>query len=69
MASFDHFAVGARGGGFGLDAELARKREAEYDHRAEDEVRVREETSSTAYVWRIMSFVVPKIPLLRLLSV
>lgn len=31
---------GARGGGFGLDAELARKRESQYDHRAEDEARV-----------------------------
>lgn len=40
MSAFDRQAVGARGAGYGLDAELARKREAGYDHRAEDEVRV-----------------------------
>lgn len=39
MSAFDRQAVGARGAGYGLDAELARKREAGYDHRAEDEVR------------------------------
>lgn len=54
MAEFDNHAVGARGGGFGLDAELARKREAKYDHRAEDEARVREAISSIAYVGRVM---------------
>lgn len=41
MAEFDRQTVGARGGGFGLDAELARQREAKYDHGAEDEARVR----------------------------
>ncbi|CAM9153856.1 unnamed protein product [Laminaria digitata] len=39
MAEFDRETVGARGGGFGLDAELARQREAKYDHGAEDEAR------------------------------
>lgn len=42
MSAFDRQAVGARGGGYGLDAELARKREAEYDCKAEDDARVSE---------------------------
>lgn len=42
MSAFDRQAVGARGGGYGLDAELAKKREAEYDYAAEDDARVRE---------------------------
>ncbi|CAN0316678.1 unnamed protein product [Ectocarpus sp. 8 AP-2014] len=32
-------AFGARGAGYGLDAELARQREAKYDHSAEDQAR------------------------------
>ena len=40
MAQFERQTVGSRGGGFGLDAELARQREAKYDHGAEDEARV-----------------------------
>eukprot|EP00904_Undaria_pinnatifida_P000722 jgi/Undpi1/10650/HiC_scaffold_29.g13100.m1 len=39
MAQFERQTVGSRGGGFGLDAELARQREAKYDHGAEDEAR------------------------------
>ena len=31
---------GSRGGGYGLDAELQRQREAKYDYQAEDEARV-----------------------------
>ena len=33
-------AFGARGAGYGLDAELARQREAKYDYEAEDAARV-----------------------------
>lgn len=48
MSAFERKAVGSRGGGFGLDAELARKREAQYDHKAEDEARVCHTLSHTA---------------------
>lgn len=59
MAEFDRETVGARGGGFGLDAELARQREAKYDHGAEDEARVRvyEKRSQT---WRSSSYGCPR---------
>lgn len=33
-------AFGSRGAGYGLDAELARQREAKYDYEAEDAARV-----------------------------
>lgn len=33
-------AFGARGAGYGLDAELCRQREAKYDYEAEDKARV-----------------------------
>lgn len=38
-------AFGARGAGYGLDAELARQREAKYDYEAEDTARVSHESN------------------------
>lgn len=40
MSVLDHQKIVTRGGAFRLDAELARKRESQYDHQAEDEARV-----------------------------
>lgn len=38
-------AFGARGAGYGLDAELCRQREAKYDYEAEDKARVSHKSS------------------------
>lgn len=44
-------AFGSRGAGYGLDAELARQREAKYDYEAEDAARV-SHPSLSAELWK-----------------
>lgn len=47
-------AFGTRGAGYGLDAELARQREAKYDHSAEDQARVRAVFTLSTSVLRLL---------------